>query len=70
MTAWVRADAGFPLILSKAYTEDGLHMFVHSENVMHDVRSGLRCGSLTCCTEGVLGMCNVISLTEADKAHL
>jgi hypothetical protein len=42
MTAWVRADAGFPLILSKAYTEDGLHMFVHSENVTHDVRSGLR----------------------------
>ena len=26
----------------QAYTDDGLHMFVHSESVFHDVRSGLR----------------------------
>jgi hypothetical protein len=37
-----RSDHGFPLCLSHAFTADGTGLFLHTESVFHNIRSGLR----------------------------
>ncbi|KAG1679314.1 hypothetical protein FOA52_009344 [Chlamydomonas sp. UWO 241] len=77
-----QAVDNYPLVLSKAYTGDGCKMFLHSENVFHDLRSGVRHVSHALYlmdfaddddAAGHARVSRVVSLrgpeTEAEKAH-